>query len=660
VIARRDSRGWARSAAAAVLLVLAGVGLPHGEAPPKPPATPPTPPTTPTPPPRYAKLDYVWPVRWSWVHWWEANRAPYLETIRQGRPVQKPDEAVRAAYRKKAVEALIKAMDSPAWQIRASAALALGRMSEASAAGRLIQAARGDGRQAVRLVALTAIGLIDCDEGRKFLLTNSFDVAAEREAAMLAVGLGTAGGAGVTVGLQKALSSGDVGCATAAAWGLRRRSDPANAPLLLERVRKSPSPWIASEAILSLGRQKAAASIKPLADILLATKWGGSIAANRLLAAAHEERLEVSRGTPVRGGGPLAALWRRSPNRRVPKAIQRSPNGDPTVGYERIYAARLRASAAIALGQTAHPAASRVLIEALEGPDDAFTDLHKGMAVLSLGRLGDPKGAAVLLSILSPTDKRGVRKSSAAKWSPLRGNAALALGLYGRPVKTPQGPRDRLHFDKVCEKLCERLADREESAEVRSAAAVALGLTGRTANLRYFHKAAATVALREDPLAGYVLLGRAMLADNNILPAAGKYLTVATDKATMAGILGRRAAVLGLGVLGNEQALPILRTCWDLNYYVAREVALAYALLGAINVTDQLVWLLETHGKPLARAFAGRCLGELFSASRPPRLSLLINGSNYTVRNDRTAPYCALANEFLYTYFIAAFGETWW
>jgi hypothetical protein len=33
--------------------------------------------------------------------------------------------------------------------------------------------------------------------------------------------------------------------------------------------------------------------------------------------------------------------------------------------------------------------------------------------------------------------------------------------------------------------------------------------------------------------------------------------------------------------------------------------------------------------------------------------------NNYTVRNDHLLPLQALANEFLYEYLIASFGETW-
>ena len=619
----------------------------------------PTTPTPPTPPRRTARGQIVWaaPQRWSWLHWWEANRDPHLQTLRQGRSFQKPDPRAVAAARKQAVDALIEALDSKHRPLRASAALALGRMEEHAACHKLIALAKSDGELTVRRVALVALGLLDSDEARRFLLGHTFTGEDEREAALVGIGLSDKGGPDVLEGLQATLATAGAGRASLAARGLRRRGDPNTVKLLGRLVRKSTSPWLVSEGIGALGCQGKTTCIQPLADVLLATPQGRSFAVHRALTAAHEERMKAAAGAPA--AAEAFALWLRSPLRRKPKPLQRSRTGDPMVGFEPIYQARLRASAAIALGEIDHPASRRVLRQALAGEGGALADLYKGMAIVSLGRLGDPRAAPDLLAILSLHDVNGIRKTDGELSSPLRGCAALALGLYARPVPSPQGPADRLGYDKLCRALAERMADRTETLEVRAAAAMGLGLTRRTENLRYLQRAAGTVAAGEDLLIGYMLLARGMLGDGNILAPAAKYLAVANDRTDMSGILGRRAAVLGLGLLGKPQALPILRTSWDLNYYVTREVALAYALIGTHNPTGELVLLMQTHARPLARAFAARCLGELFAARRPQRLALLINGGNYMVRNDRMAPYGALANEFLYTYLLAAFGDDW-
>ena len=90
-----------------------------------------------------------------------------------------------------------------------------------------------------------------------------------------------------------------------------------------------------------------------------------------------------------------------------------------------------------------------------------------------------------------------------------------------------------------------------------------------------------------------------------------------------------------------------------------REVAVAFALSEAYNVTEPLVKLLTGSRNPLEQAFAARCLGELFAAERPARLAWFINESNYTVKNERMLPYQTMANEFLFRYLIPMFGGQW-
>ncbi|GAG51752.1 unnamed protein product, partial [marine sediment metagenome] len=129
------------------------------------------------------------------------------------------------------------------------------------------------------------------------------------------------------------------------------------------------------------------------------------------------------------------------------------------------------------------------------------------------------------------------------------------------------------------------------------------------------------------------------------------------DRTDMGGILGRRAAVVGLGLIGTREAVPILMAAWHLNHYVNREVALSFSLSRVPSVAEPLVKLLND--KIGAEAFAAHCLGELFLTDRPGRLTRLIRNGNYMMKNERLMPYQRMANEFLYRYLIAAFGEEW-
>jgi len=644
----------------------------------------PPPPPQPPPPPSRAAITRVYPPRWSWLHWWEANRDPYLKTLRQDRDDQRPDQKALARFRSQAVEALLEAMRSSRWQVRASAALALGRMGEQTAAEPLKKLAGEDEVESVRIFALVALGLLDCTPAEQFLLTRDYPTLDQREAALAAIGLMTKPGPDAVVGLQKVLRAAEVGPATIGAWGLKFQTDPANARFLRGVLDRTRSAWLASEAILALGHAGDVKSVEPLADILLATPRAKLLPAWQELEDRHRDLLRIVNALKADQIGYEKAYeqylktwreWRDSdPNAKGPRRPAEKRDGLPVciiLGVERIYQTRLRASAAIALGRLDHPNSPRALEMALEQHDDEFSDLYKGFVIMSLGQLGDSRALPALGGLLSPT--RDGRVSAAKRDSPLRGYAALALGLYARPVVTPQGPQDRPQYDKVCRALAERVADHDERMELRTAAALALGLTGRTENLKLLRQAGRAVRPGQDVLIGYMLLGQGMLGDKQIVPPARKFLAVGQDRVDTTGILARRAAVLGLGVLGSPEAVPILMDSWHLSYYVNREVAMAFSLCQVTSVAEPLVKLLKESKNVLEQAYIARCLGELFASRGPEpapaaaaagavhaqRLCRLIHASNYTMKNLQMIRLQALANEFLFAYLIPAFGEEW-
>ncbi|MCK4625742.1 MAG: HEAT repeat domain-containing protein [Phycisphaerae bacterium] len=336
------------------------------------------------------------------------------------------------------------------------------------------------------------------------------------------------------------------------------------------------------------------------------------------------------------------------------------------LGVEPILQADLRASAAIALGRidsrVSRSALRKVLAEKKDYDDEYdCSDIYKSMAIMSLGQLGDTRALPALIKLLRPTAPRGVLISKDRLRSPLRGFAALALGLYARPVKMPQSEGDvnRKGYDKVALLLAKRLVDVKEKQDFRAACALALGLTGRTENLKYLQSAARKVGKRDDILIGYVMLARGMLGDKTIFKPAEKFLAMSNNRTDRNGVLGRRAAVLGLGLTGSQDALPVLVNGWGLGYHVNRETALAMSLCQGFGATERLVKTMNESPKPKARALAARCLGELHSKVRPSRLARLSNGSNYRMRTPRLTFYQEMANEFLYTYLLAPSDNEW-
>ncbi len=630
----------------------------HGDAPPIPSAPP---------VPARSKIIEVFPPRWSWVHWWEANRDDYLETIRQDMGRQKPDQKVIDGYRANAVEALLATMESPHWQARAAAALALGRMQEQDALDALKKLVRKDRTESARVVAIVAIGLLDSPEAQKFLLAHSSKTTADKDAAIVALGLLSKPNGKAVSALQQVMGGQPTAQATMAAWALRYSSDPRNSGYLTRVLTQTESPWLASEAIIALGRR---GGVKGLADILLANPPAKQLPVWKSLRERKSRTQFLLKKLKKNQKGYEKAYknylkayeeWQELTGRTSGPQTKRSPTKTQQflVGLEQIYLSRLRASAAISLGNNRDPKATVALSKAIDERDDEFSDLYKGFALMSLGQRKEPKVVDILLKQAAPGRLGTFRKSRSKQKSPLRGYAVLALGLYARPKKTAQGPQLPPRYQQVRDFLVGRMTDRKDTEEVRSAAALALGLAGQSENIKAFQQFAGNIKRDKEIVRGYALLARGMLGDNNMIPVAKEFLAVKKDRRDTSGILARRAAVLGLGILGSQEGVPILVDAWDLNYYVNREAAIAFSLCKSYNVTDPLVELLNTSKKPLEQAFAARCLGELFASRRPRVLSRLITGSNYTVKNMRMIRFQALANEFLFTYLIPSFGRDW-
>lgn len=652
---RRRCAWWASPL---MLAAAAAIGLAHSEPPPGPPRPADV---------SQMRVEYVYPPRWSWIHWWEANRDPYLQILRQGQP-QRPEPQVLADYRRRAADALLNATQSPHWQARAAAALSLGQIGETTALPHLGQLATGDANARVRLFAYAAIGLLNTPDGEAFVLTSRPGGDAEETAATVALGLHTASDPRVIAALQRALRNRDAGTAIAAAWALRHKDDPQTRRILQDVLTESDSGWLVGESLLGLGAAGGRSSGEGLSQILLATDEARQTPLLRTLERREQQR-QTLRDARLVSGADFDRLfaqyqqafeeWQRNNPNRTDQPVTREqfPTIPITLGRERIAAAYVRASAAIALGESGDSRAVQPLLRVLAADADGWDEPYKGMAILALGRIGDPRAVEPLGRILVVTTDRRRAPSAEEVNSPLRGCAALALGLYARTVPTPQGDAVRPDAEAVCRLLAERLADPNETSEVRSAAALGLGLTGRTENLRFLQPASQAVAARDQVVAGYALLGRAMLGDRRILEPAEAFLRTAADPDDPAGMLARRAAVLALGLTGSSEAIPILQDAWHQSYHVNREVAVAMALVEAYNLTDPLVRVLQTSDNPHELAFAARCLGELFAAERPSRLAWLTNGSNYMLKNERLLPFQAMANEFLFDYLIPMLGD---
>ena len=646
--------------AALGLVVLACCAVVWGHGSP-PPALPPAPPAVND----VTNVVHVKPVRWSWVHWWESNRDVYLKVLVQARQ-QEPDQAALARMRKGAGDALMEALKDDAYAARASAAIALGQMRYQGALEPLKTLADKDSNDAVRRCAVIAIGLLDTPGAQDALQQVAAVSPVMAQARQVAFGLMTDVNVAVADNLRRQLGGSDAAAEAIAAWALRLNRNAGNDKALGDMIAGKDALWPANEALLAM---RGVDSSKGLAAFLLGAPSARSSPAWRALeqlaTALKLQVYDLRPGNYERKYGDYVKATEEFNKNNPNRAATTQPTGKPKVrsicvGYEEIYLARLRASAAIALGEHDDDISRAALRKCLEEKPDGFNHLYQELAMIALGKLHDAQGADMLLRGLNSKPARNGPPDKDDQTLSLKGFAAIGLGLYCRPVPSPQGTIYPPHSDTICEALAKHMADAGEDIEVRSACAVALGLSGRTETLKHLVAASEKLRAGDDLLNGYVLLARGMLGDHNIIEPAAKYLEVRNDKVDPAGIMGRRAAVLGLGLTGLPEAVPPLVKAWDLSYYVNREVPIALSLCKAYGQYEPLVKLMKDKtSKPLERAFAARCLGELFISERPQRLAGVTNGGNYMFKNMPMMPYQALANEFLYTYLMAMFGEEW-
>jgi HEAT repeat protein len=334
------------------------------------------------------------------------------------------------------------------------------------------------------------------------------------------------------------------------------------------------------------------------------------------------------------------------------------------LGQELVLLGTMRASAAIALGRIGTPEARAALLQALPDFRDEYMLNAQGFAVMSLANFPDAAVRDRLIALLGKKDNRGRMVMDPPKDSPVRGFAAIALGLYARPSETPQGAADPPGLEAVLQALADRLEDaNQEETEVRCACAMALGLTQRTAVLPVLARATARLqaATRKDDelILGYVLLARALAGDQNIVDPARRFLLDRRDDAGTSGIMARRAAVLSLGITHTEAVIPTLIKAWELSYYVNRESIVAMRLVGATHTGRMLVDQLPKLRNPQEQAFVAQAIGELLAPEHPTPLARLTAEGNFTIRNDPLIPVQKMSNEFLFGYFIPLFGGDW-
>ncbi|HEV2294280.1 MAG TPA: HEAT repeat domain-containing protein [Tepidisphaeraceae bacterium] len=617
------------------------------------------------PAPMNVHLKHTGAPRWSWLHWWEANRERFFVAPEQDDALQPEAAEQLDALRAEAAGELLKAIEQNARDsLTSEAALALGKLRHEPALPLLKRlAAKGDTVR-VRRAALIAIGLIGSDPAEAELGQFSSTRVGERVAALAGIGLlpdlqaATLRRLRSTVTADGSAKSIDkLAPAAVMTWALRHHQKDDNLEYFRGLLGTSESYQVASEALLGLGGTKDHAAQRLLEEVLF------GLGATQV--RAYEQLEEMNRRKRGFTGRDALRDTRRRLNPQQPAPRREEMDITFDMSEELLPMGYLRSSAAIAMGELNVPRAGESLLSFLrEDPvEDPFLVTPMSFAIMSLTAYPTEASRDRLIAILGKQDERGKLVLDVTRDSPLRGFAALALGLYARPYETPQGPADRVKYDWAITTLTERLEDERENEEVRTACAVALGLTQRGSVLPILQRLSAKLEQRsrrnDFPVLGFVLLGRALAGEKNLIEPARRALLDRPDDPSPAGILSRRAAVLALGVTRSATAVPVLTKAWHLNHYVNKEVILALRLVGGTSAAAPVMERLRQAKDQEERAYMAQALGELLAVERPTPLSRLTVGSNYTVRNEHFLPIQSLANGFLFDYLIASFGEEW-
>ena len=634
-------------------------------------------------PPAKANIVTVKPLRWSWLHWWEANRERYLIPIAQAHLDQAVSDTAEQMLRKQMGEALLEGLDDPAFEVRRECALALGRMREQGAVEALSQRIPNDPHPEVRHRGITGLALIGEEDASGFLLSHPYANDYLRVAGLLGLGMAQPIPQTAQARLQTVLD-GPPAYANAACEALIY--PPCSLPLeqIKSRVADAPSPWICARLISALGQVGDSQTDRLLRQIAGHGPMLEKMAAWRFLDSVRADKsqaIEEMQASAKRGSVSQNAIenWNNAHNRLVqfdptpprPQQIVVLPPGLQFIekkriknvrqGIEPLYQARLRAAAVLALGERQDPKAVPVLRQVLSDMQDDYNLVPRGYAAVALGQLGSKQSLADLIGLTM--GRHGKRRSAVhiKDDDPLRGFAAIGLGLYLRPVVTAQGIQDRPGHKQAAQALIDRLNDQREQIEVRTACALALGLGQRTAHLPWLIKATQPLNPTSDvTLLGHLLLARGMLGDQNLTTSVQATLAARPHRDPTMNLLGRRAAVLSLGLTGSREVVPVLVQAWHQPFYVNREAIYAMSLNGAIGVGKDVIDELKNTKNRFGRAYMAKLLGELLISQRPSKLSHLSIARDVTLRDGLLEDHRMIANVFLYRYLIPQFKEPWY
>lgn len=575
----------------------------------------------------------------SWVYWFETHGQRYVREAVGDRPLPWDTPASRR-WRGQVIKVLMPLLEDEDEGVRAEALLSLARIGHEDVLDRVLPGGDGvslllDSADDVRLSAWVSLGLLQTDEARAALGVDPLEEVEEIDRV----------GQAVAIGLMSKLDR------IHAKWLLARLDDRVES---LEVKR-----W----CVWAMA-QHDDASLNTAFDAVL-----DHLPSTFLISAVLGDASYVKR----RGGAKwLADVLRYHPEVRDwsgYRVLSDMPAAGVAGSTPRRLAMETRVAAALAIAeQPIEPEAEdqRFVLTHLgrrmvPGNSAQAMDFNRGFDTLAYfmqcdGDQGDldllynqMRGFTSLMK-----DDPGVLEKLEEDEQPkeadffvrqmdneVRGYAALAAGLLiRRATEGTQLHQDRpiileraIQIERIKRRFGIRLmravADDREPVSYRAACALAIGLTGDD---RY--KAELAIELGklkggDEAVLGYGLLALAMLGEERAADPAVRYLTRPGQVRGVSDILGRRAALRALAVLGKVEVDPFTQV-WGRNRWVSLHAAEAMTWCGQYDAVPVMINALQNES-PAWRKSAAASLGRVFEDAWPSRLSPLIEGSNPTL-----------------------------
>jgi len=619
----------------------------------------------------------VYSQRFSWLHWWETERASYQKFDGVDAKARWSFERLNAVepHKQAVIDKLVpilKDADADPYT-KAGATIALARLRYDKLLG-LIVADKplsssheqilgpegepwplglvGDGQVRVRVAGWLALGLLDTPESRA-KLTDEFLWAVmpdDQIARVTAFGfLSTLTDAVREFLVMKMRNSKIAEVQRMALWSLQQHDTQANDRIMGQAIEELLSPYSVSQALMSrptmrrnkpyglltnvIERQDELGGLTVFRTINEGTVWQSPVAFDVRKQLTVSAMLALMEMQPVTGKEGVAL------NKALRKAVVEGP-AQPSKHDEGI-------PAELIAGRVANyergPAALALAMQTTPGGDlndniDALVDLIEGKTVAKVFRFRSEQGTHVSRNAKVVSDTKRIEQ----KEHPARGYAAVAIGLMlqrlnddtklgqERPLSLGSSGRWNHAYGKLGRSLTRALENEYELTDVRCAAAIGMGLSGFDGFREPLHEALEGLDAGEEALYGYIVEALAMLDDPDAPRLAEKYLTKITDIRSDNDQLARRALASALVFSDSTPKTidDVIEQAWGHDPYVG----LALAKASAVRGNGKLIgYLIERLDDPATATAAAMSLAELVDMENPWRLSPLTDGMNYTI-----------------------------